>query len=108
MSTQRLTRPEGSAIATWLLLALWALGTPVLAQIGVLSSATFFGEPPSPADVREALWALAGAVVCGIVAPATGLALSLRRGDRVRPLLFTAALVVSVGAGVFLALWLEL
>jgi hypothetical protein len=71
-SREAVVRPSGQAvlkILTLLLLLSW-LATPVLAYGGMIISAPFFGELPSPDERAEStrLWVLA--VLTAFVAPA--------------------------------------
>jgi hypothetical protein len=81
----------------------WLLATPVLLVEGVFGAATFYGEAPSPQAVAEAhAWLYAGAA-CGVLLPLAGIAMANAIGSRAGVVLFSAALVLAVGALAYLA-----
>lgn len=88
-------------VLTFLMLIAW-LATPVLAYGGMIMGASFFGEPPSPADRAEStrLWVLAG--LTAFVAPA----LAALTAGRARPARTVALVELGISVGVVILLWL--
>jgi hypothetical protein len=95
-------RPGGAAVSVLLGLAglAWGVGTPVLWYAAGIAGASFFGEPPTPAEqqasARLFLWALA----CGLAVPFAGLVLSLATGRRAAAAVMAVALAIGLAAGV--------
>ena len=98
-------RPErragGAPVSILLALAglAWGFGTPVLWYGAMVTGASFFGEPPSPAEqqatMRLFLWTLA----CGYLLPSAGLVLALATRRRAAAGLMAVALTLSVAGG---------
>ena len=88
----------------WLLGAGWFLATPVLLYGALVTSASFFGDAPSPAQLRQAEWLAMGALATGVGAPLLGLAVALSLRRRAAAWVFAGALAVTVLAWGALAL----
>lgn len=98
--------PKRTGTWTWvsagLLFLIWVVGTPMLAWVAAMTATPFFGEQPSPEEMRTANTALAGAIACGFAAPAAGLVIGFRSRRPWLVSLFTAALVITGAAAVWL------
>jgi hypothetical protein len=103
-SSEAVARPAGQAVLDFLavLLVLSWLATPVLAYGGLITSAPFFGELPSPEERAEStrLWVLAG--FTAFAAP--GLAAATAR--RSRPLRTVALIELGISVAVTIVLML--
>ena len=86
------------------LLALVWFATPVLAFTAAIASAPFFGEAPSPEEVRTSKLLLAAAAATGLGAPVVAAFLALRWERRPVAWLALGQLVVTITAVAWLYL----
>jgi hypothetical protein len=103
-SSEAVPRHAGQSVLsvlTFLLVLSW-LATPVLAYGGLITSAPFFGELPSPQERADStrLWVLAG--FTAFAAPA--LAAAMARGSR--PLRAVALIELGISVAVAIVLML--
>jgi hypothetical protein len=103
-SSEAVARPAGRAVLNFLthLLVLSWLATPVLVYGGMITSAAFFGELPSPEERAEStrLWVLAGSTA--FAAPA----LAVATARRARPLRTVALIELGISVAVAVVLML--
>jgi hypothetical protein len=78
-----------------LLLAGWLLAPAILAYGGMITGATFFGEPPSAAERSESTALLRAAGATAFCLPLAGLLLSRWLRRRALTWVFAVALLVS-------------
>jgi hypothetical protein len=95
-------RPGGLPVTVLLGLAglAWGFGTPVLWYGAMIAGASFFGEPPSPAEQQASFRLLVWALACGFLLPSAGLVLALATRRRAAAGLMAVALALSVAGGV--------
>ena len=99
-ATQRGRTAVGAGVA--LAGLTWLVGTPVLAYGAFITSASFFGEPPSASQMTTAMRLLAAAGVCGVVVPAIAAVVAWRQRWRRTAWLFAALSAGTIAAAVWL------
>ena len=104
-----MTTGENRPVPRWVPLVVvvlflaWILGTPLLAWTGMITAAPFFGENPTADEVAAAKAFLAGAGVCGFVAPLLGIVVGARNRLPGVVWLFGIALALTTAVVVWVA-----
>ncbi len=74
----------------------WMFGTPYLLYGAMITATPFFGETPSPEEMRQAELLLYGGLACGLLLPIAGMVVAGLNRRRVAVWLFAGAFVLTV------------
>lgn len=80
----------------------WLLGSAWLFWAGAITSAPFFGEQPSPAELADSRRLMGAAAIVALVLPVLGLIGGLRLRSRVAVVVFAVLLVIGAAFGLVL------